>query len=329
MFERILVPLDGSARAEAILPQLKRVLNREDSEIILFHSYYLPPADYRVGIPGLSLDREREAAEKYVHEVALGLRRPGAKVHARVVEGLPAESILEAADTEGATMIAMSSHGRTGLARWYLGSVAEKVLRASRVPVLLVRSFRPGSKGEMEAAPAAEAPFRKILVPTDGSPASMAVVTAAEKVGQLYASQIVVLYVQSPVMPSGPILPGMPSGDSLLEVPRPPPDKDEATEKVAGRFEHAGLQVSRLSVVGDPATEILLHSSQAGVDLIAMSTHGRSGLSRWMLGSVAERVMRQSTVPLLIVRFEGKKKPRNRKRNAGGIATSRLARRSS
>lgn len=310
MFERILVPLDGSPRAELILPQLARLLRREDSEVLLLRAFHVPQGDAWMDLPRQNLALEREAAQKYVHDLAKRMAGQGAKVHGRVVEGLPASSILECADQEGATLIAMSTHGRSGLSRWVMGSVAEKVVRASRVPMLLVRSFRPTPKGDLEPVPAAETPFRKILVPTDGSPTAMAAVTPAEKFAQLYGSEVVVLHVRIPYVPPGAVLPGMEAGAPIVEPPPPPPEKDEATAAMAKRFEHAGLKVTRVSVLGDPATEIVDHGFASGVDLIALATHGRSGLSRWMLGSVAERVLRHASVPLLIVRAEEGKKGR-------------------
>jgi nucleotide-binding universal stress UspA family protein len=230
------------------------------------------------------------------------------------VEGLAAPSILEHAEEEGATMIAMSTHGRTGVGRWVMGSVAEKVVRASEVPVLLVRSFRATPKGDLEPSPAAEMPFRRILVPTDGSPTAMAAVGPAEKFAQLYGSEIVVLHVQVPYVPPGAILPGMDAGAPVVLPPPPPPEKDPVTVKMAERFGHAGLKVKRVSVVGDPAMEIVDHGFASGVDLIALATHGRTGISRWMLGSVAERVIRHATVPLLVVRAEPEKKAKKKAR---------------
>src|SRR6185503_16183204 len=136
MFERILVPLDGSPRAELILSQVGRILRREDAEVLLLRVVDLP---IPMGSPEISarIDvtqlraQEREAAQKYVHEVARRFSDRGAKVHGRVAEGSPADMILQTARTEGSTLIAMATHGRSGLARWTLGSVAEKVARAA------------------------------------------------------------------------------------------------------------------------------------------------------------------------------------------------------
>jgi nucleotide-binding universal stress UspA family protein len=307
MFERILVPLDGSPRAEAILTQLDRILSREDSEIVLFRAYTVIHEAWP-GVSPPSAAEEREAAEKYLHGIALNLSRQGVKVHTRVAEGMPAPSILEHADSEGATMIAMSTHGRSGVPRWVMGSVAEKVARASRVPVLLARSFRQGGT----ATAAGAAALRKILVPTDGSPTAMSVVGPAEKLAQLYGSKVVLLHVQEPQVPAVGFA-GMEG--AVLQAPLPPPDPEVALKPMAQRFEHAGLSVTSISRVGDPAAQILEQATAWGADLIALATHGRSGVSRWVLGSVAERVLRHADVPLLVVRAEAPQ-PRRRKKTA-------------
>lgn len=317
MFERILVPLDGSPTAELILPQIARILNREDSEIILLRVIDTPDA------PGMVLDDgiwncEREAATKYVHDLALRLGKKTPKVHARIADGRAADVILETARTEGATMIAMTTHGRTGFERWAMGSVAEKVARACDVPLLLVRSFRRKTRGGLEPVVPESLPFRRILVPVDGSPTSMSVIGPAEKFAQLCGSEVLVLHVLPPYMPPGAMLPGM---EAALPVTRPGPvrsNADGVTKQAADRFGHAGLKATRLSVEGEPASEILDLSKNRDVDLIALATHGRSGFGRWALGSVAERVLRAAEVPLLLVRATPAPKPAKKK---GGVKT--------
>lgn len=301
MFERILVPLDGSPRAEVILSLIARILRREDSEILLLRVVDVPAAVGRVSLADVKR-QEREEAQRYLHDLARRFEGKGSKVHGRIAEGDPAWVILETARAEGATMIAMSTHGRGGLLRWTLGSVAEKVARAADVPLLLVRSFRRTRKGDLEPIVPEEIPFRRILVPVDGSPTSMSVISPAEKFGQLYGSDVLVLHVEPPFMPPSPPLPGMDVGLPLVPAQPTPSDKDEVTAPAAERFRHAGLKATRLTTVGDPAAEIVDLSINRGADLIALATHGRTGLVRWALGSVAERVLRSGEVPILLIR---------------------------
>lgn len=324
MFERILVPLDGSPRAEMILGQVSRILRREDSEIILLRVLDITEA-IRAMEPGERVDcerfrdQERAKAQNYLHDLALRFSVLGAKVHARIADGPVPEAIIEQAQIEGATMIAICTHGRSGVSRWLLGSVAEQVVRRSPVPVLLVRSFRETSRGDLGPATSEVLPFRKILVPTDGSAASEAVVSSAEKFAQLCDSEILILHVESPLdFLDTPDLAGRSAVGPAAS------DEDPATARVAERFRSAGLRFRRLTVVGDPAGEIVDQSRAAGVDLIAMATHGRSGFSRVFLGSVAERVLRHAGVPVLLVRSEGPERAEGSKRlrNAAGAGKS-------
>lgn len=301
MFERILVPLDGSPRAEVILTQVARLLRLKDSEIILCQSSHVP-LDFHTTRTAAIDARMQEEATSYLNGVARRLSDQGARVRVRVGNGSPAEMILDIAANEGATMIAMSTHGRSGIARWIMGSVAEKVVRASTVPVLLVRSFRRSPQGDLHPAVAQELAFQRILVPVDGSPASTAAVEPALKFGKLADAEMRVLHVRPMVIPPSPILPGMEAGAPIVPLPTLPPEENPVVTAVADRFRASGLKVLHVSVEGDPAAEILDRSATQGVDLIVMGTHGRSGVSRWLTGSVAERVLRESTVPLLLVR---------------------------
>jgi nucleotide-binding universal stress UspA family protein len=303
MAERILIPLDGSPRAEMILGQVARILRREDSEILLLRvidfAQVLKSMDPARRVDSEALrGEERGKAQAYLDDLARRFRDRGARVQGRVAEGPAAETILVQAKAERATLIALSTHGRTGLSRWLVGSVAEKVVRTSPVPVLLVRSFRRSPQGDLEPATAGELPFRKMLVPTDGSPAAEAIFEPALRVAKLFESELQVLHTEIPV-----ILPGAEIG-AIPGLPATPSEDDPVTAGLAGRFRSAGLPVSRRTVLGDAAAEILDCARPSGVDLIAMATHGRSGFSRWLLGSVAERVLRHAEVPVLLVRAE-------------------------
>ena len=304
MFERILIPLDGSPRAERILDQIGRILPKEYSEVILLQVVDLPlmikgaePA-IQSDTDGLRL-LQREEARKYLDGVGRRLSGSVAGTSIEVAEGSPAETILRKARSLKATMIAMTTHGRTGMARWALGSVAEKVARGSDVPLLLLRSFGP----ESAAVSPQTLTFRRILVPLDGSPAAVSAVAAAKELAQLFGAEVLLLHAEFPY-----ILPGPELGSYPTPIPSPA-EKDPVTEKASDELIGAGIRVQRLTEVGDPASVILDQSQAAHADLIVMATHGRSGIARWVLGSVAERVLRGARIPLLLVR-SGKMKGR-------------------
>ncbi len=303
MLERILVPLDGSPLAEGILAQLRPLLMRRDAEVQLLRVVPFPTS-MRAYDTSLRAEAHLEA-KRYLSGIEKVLADKGVSVRSTVRDGAVAEEVLDIAARESATMIAMSTHGRSGVARWVLGSVAEKVIRASKVPVLLMRSFA--------GAPAAPAPkeeraFRKILVPLDGSETSMAVLPSAAELAKLYDATVLLLYVEETVFyPPGSFAGAM---VGLPVVPPPEPDAPrgggESTLKYAAdKLASAGVrEIITLTSGGDPAVQILELAARKMADVIAMATHGRTGLTRWVLGSVTEKVLRASTLPMLVVRAE-------------------------
>jgi nucleotide-binding universal stress UspA family protein len=325
MFQRILIPLDGSPRAELILGQVSRILRREDSDIILLRVVTIPEASRLDQARRMAYEHargyEREEAHRYVTDLARGLQDRGIRARGTIVEGPPAPAILEKAKLEGATLIAMTTHGRGGLSRWLMGSVAEKVVRASTTPVLLVRSFRPTPLGDLQPARAGELPFRKILVPTDGSAAASTVIGSAAEFAQLFGAEVMVLHAELPI-----VLPGYGEQGFPVALKPTPSEEDRATAKPAEHFGDLGLPVKRRTIVGNAAEVILDVAHTEEIDLIAMGTHGRSGFSRWVLGSVAERVLRHAGVPLLFVRARKKpelaKESRNRGENRNLLGSS-------
>jgi nucleotide-binding universal stress UspA family protein len=278
MFERILVPLDGSVLAEAILGQVRRLLFHKDAEILLVRAVTMPrPIEAgAVELPAILMSQ----AKTYLAGIVQRLSSQGARVRSLVREGDAPEVLIDIAQEERATLIAMSTHGRTGLARWALGSVAERVLRASPVPVLALRSFTGTHPNAVPARPD-EVSLGRILVPVDAAELSLDVVPAARELARLFGSQVFLLHVCE-----GPAC--------SVSVPQ--------MTRAYEEFHAAGVQAEPLMKHGDPAGQILDTAEERGADLIAMATHGRTGTSRWMLGSVTERVLRSSHVPLLVVR---------------------------
>jgi nucleotide-binding universal stress UspA family protein len=132
----------------------------------------------------------------------------------------------------------------------------------------------------------------------------------------LFNSEVLVLQVWPPIAPLY-VLPGVPvfNPDPAAIFLTPEPERDKMTAPAAEQFRGAGLKVTRMSTDGDAAADIIDRSKAEGADLIAMGTHGRSGPSRWVLGSVAERVLRHAEVPLLLVRWKGEPGEMEAKKN--------------
>lgn len=297
MFERILVPLDGSERGESVLARVATLLRKSDSEVVLLRVVEFPTT-LRTYDPRL-LTEARAEAKRYLAEVAQRLIDQGAQARFVIAEGLAADAIVAAAREQKAGLVAMTTHGRSGIARFVLGSVTEKVVRGCQVPVLVIHSF------ESAGGPAKpdEQPFRKILVPLDGSDTSMAVLAPVAELAKVYGSDVLLLHVDEGVLyPPGSFAGGMGGVPVPPPVMQPPPDPAELLRPALQRLAPLGVSVQVLVATGDPASRILESADRHAVDLVAMATHGRSGISRWVLGSVTEKVVRSSTIPLLVVR---------------------------
>lgn len=273
LFPTILVPLDGSELAERVLVHLDRLLRREDARVVLLR--VVSPSESSMGV-------ELAAARAHVERLAADLAGRGARASGEVQVGDdPAAEILRRATELSASLVAMTTHGRSGVLRWVRGSVAERVLRAASTPLLLINP-QVVERGRG---------FGKILVPLDGSARSAEVVPIVEELARLWAAEVVLFHAA--------YAPG--THVHVLADPEQP-RLHEALRPWRDRLHLAGLRVRTEVVGGEPAREILEALEREDVDLVALTTHGRTGLDRWVLGSVAEKVLRECRRPLLVVR---------------------------
>ncbi|MBI4232852.1 MAG: universal stress protein [Chloroflexi bacterium] len=298
MFQKVLVPLDGSRLAESILPYASALAIPFHSQVYLLHIMEPPAEEVRAAYAHLSLPLDELAsatrADAYLATVARGLWDQGAKAKTQVVTGKPAQEILRFVQREGVDLLAMSTHGRSGLNRWAFGSVADWLLRASPVPVLLVR-------GEERKAGTTSNGLSSILVPLDGSPLAEGVVPLVEALGAGLGLPVRLLQVISetalyPV--AWPASEGMYFPDLLADL------TEEARRylgQVAERLRSKGLQVEIVVQPGNPANRIIAAANQRRGSLVVISTRGRSGFQRLVLGSVTDKVVRRSGRPVLVV----------------------------
>jgi nucleotide-binding universal stress UspA family protein len=220
-------------------------------------------------------------------------------VDGRVETGNPVDVICRRAREIDADLIVMTSHGRTGLSRMWLGSVADGVMREASVPVLMLRPMDEKHDRQNDAPL-----FRRILVPLDGSPASSAILAAAGDMARASGGTLVLVRVITPI-------PLLAFGEGLSMYPTAVVDED-ATEQVADTareelaavarsLERDGLKVETDVVIGKRiASELLAMAESKSADLIAITTHGR-GASRLVVGSVADKILRGSHLPLLLL----------------------------
>ena len=297
MIRTILATLDGSELAEQVLPVIIALAARTGADVVLATAI-VPQDGWTDGPIAWEWEQEEQgAALAYIKTVQQRLGRQGVKVRAvRVEWGRPHVVISAAADEEGADVIAMTTHGRSGFARWVMGSVADKVMRTTRKPVLLVHS-----REETQGPAIAEISVKRILVPLDGSPLGESVLPFVQDLAKSLHASLLLLNVVVPTAELSATF--LPYSTSILEELQAGAKK--YVEGVGKRVRAAGVSVKTSVVVGQAAEGILDTARRTSADLIALNTHGRSGPTRWILGSVADAVIRHSDRPCLIIPARG------------------------
>jgi len=300
MFEKILVPLDGSALAQAILPYVMVLAKGFHSRVILFHVAETAldhEAPEQKAYADETMERMRPLAENYLAGVADQLRREGIDVETEVVGGRAAAQIVEHADKENVGLIALSTHGRSGLARWVMGSGVDKILRTCEQPVLLVRPRDDGAGGE------AAARLSKIIVPLDGSNAAEAALPFAEELAKALGLEVILVQVigVETTVHFGPAAPdSWPVPSDVLQ--RLDVVASGYLTGLAKQLKDKGLTVQWEVLRGSAGTRIVEFARETADSLVAMTTHGRSGFRRWVMGSVTDKVVRHTGEPVLVIR---------------------------
>jgi nucleotide-binding universal stress UspA family protein len=272
---RVLVPLDGTSESEGVLPALLPLFRNQTVRLTL-----LGVSGPAASAPDLDVALSR---------LRTSLLMDGVTSESRVATGEPAEEILRAGRPAEFDLIAMATHGRTGLHRDLVGSLTETVLRGSGIPVL---AFRHGTKiGD----------WKRMVVALDGSPTAEAALADAAQLARAMGATLHLVRVKG-TKPKLLTHPGLP-------FPVPEGDPQTYLEGIADGL--AAKQILALPTVrvGEPAEEILAVAKEVGAGLICLSTHGRTGLSRVLLGSVAESVLRAAPCPVLLRRTVGSASP--------------------
>lgn len=245
-------------------------------------------------------DEECDEAKIYLNELLSRSELEGIPVKTEIAQDYPAPAIVEYARDPNVVLIAMATHGRTGLSRWVLGSVAQKVLHSAPKPLLLVR---PGKNhlAYVKSPFLAELTYDTILVPLDGSRFAEQALDQARKLA--WRSDATIVLVSA--LPDGNETELEEHRSSRWTVRALRAGVDRAScylMGVAEKLRQEGMKVQTKVVQGTPAESILEVSEKEHADLIVMATHGRSGLQTLWLGSVAMKVTQSSTIPVLLVR---------------------------
>ena len=299
MFNEILVPLDGSKTAEKVLPYAHYLAVKFKVPVQLLiaidsaeMSAYISVENTR-HLDTMITDGLRRS-ESYLRAVAGKFHDVDLKC--TVEKGRSADVIIEKGEADKAMMIAMATHGRSGLDRFLLGSVAEKVLRGSANPLLLVRASE-------QAKVDGVAGFQTIIVPLDGSEEAEKVLPVAAEIAKILATEVLLFrayHIPYTVYAGDEALYAV-NYDEMITGAREEA-KEYIGKKAAGVRSLGVERVSCLAKEGLAGDEIIALGNQTPNALIAMCSHGRSGVKRWVLGSVAETVVRHSNDPVLVVR---------------------------
>lgn len=299
MYEKILVPLDGSELAEVALPYAEELAGKLGSEVTLLHVCESEEAQYH-HMHQLYIQKMVAATKRGAKQY---FEKPGdkaIKVRSATLSGHPAEQIVDYAEKQCIDLIVIATHGWSGIRRWVLGSVADKVVRATKRPVALIRA-----RG-VHHHTFAKGTLNKMLLSLDGSKEGEAVIPYVEELASRLNGDVILLHVvphPSPVyaVPGETVqIPYSQAEVELLKV-----NAGSYLEKVANALKEKHIKVTFEVKAGNTGNEIIKLADEVHADLVAMSTHGWSGITRWALGSTADKVLNAGNTPLLLVRSPG------------------------
>ena len=311
MYTRVIVPLDGSTTALQVLPYAKVVAKSTGASIVLLQALneyprelitrishevvptkpFPPPTDAWTQLKATAL----ETVQAKLELAAADLKAEGFQVTTLTVEEDAADAIVQEAEKDANTLIAISTHGRSGIGRWMMGSVTDKVVRQAANPVLVVRA----RTGEVTSS----APqLKRVVLPLDGSHRSGVAMDHAVEMANALNLGVTLLRSISPMAYGDTFADYVPSMYENLadEIET---DVQDYLAHEAQQLRAAGIaDVAEKAVDGYAASAILDEVGDDGDAIVVMATHGRAGIGRWVLGSVADRVIRHSTGPVLVVR---------------------------
>ncbi len=295
-YREVLVPLDGSAFAEQALPYAEAVARLTGARLVLVRAHEVPLA-----FDGLALEPQwdeeaRERSREYLGRVAdVVASRAHVPVSTRLLVGRPALMLERCAREERVDLVVMSTHGRTGLQRAWLGSVADELVRSLEIPILLVR---PRQDGELPL----RVDFDRIVVALDGSQASEQILPHAAAFGRPGRTRFTLIRVVPPELVVGGHVFHLDEerARGLVDKARAYlGDVADALRPCAGEIQIRAIKHEA------PAVMIMDVAREEDADLIAMTTHGYGGLKRMLLGSTADKVVRAAEIPVLILRPAG------------------------
>jgi nucleotide-binding universal stress UspA family protein len=293
VFKKALVPLDGSDEGARILPHVVQIARRLGAELLLVsvldpHESGIPQTDFSK----YAVDADGRARQYLRHQIAR-LAEQGVTAGAWISTGDPSEQIVGVAAHHECDLIAMTTHGRTALGRGILGPTTDRVVHSSPLPVLTVR---PADE------PLGRRPVTRVLVPLDGSELAERALPHAELLARGMSAEVLLVRVVSAMQTQW--LDPAPAAAAKIQAAASAA-AEEYLDRVAGMLRRDGLSVDTARPTGHVAGSIMDLAGENPGTVVVMASHGRSGVLRWAIGSVAEATVRGSGVPVLIVPARG------------------------
>ena len=296
MINHILVPLDGSALAECVLPHIEAIAPVANARITLIHVLEHPDT----GNGGLPIDpvgwhMHKQELQAYLERMAERLQKMGLNAEYVILEGKSAESIIEFAHANGVDLIALSTHGRTGLSGWNVSSVVQKVLLRAYRSILLVRAYQADLAGEIQ--------YKRVFIGSDCSSRAEFILPVAISLAQYHKSELIL----GTVIERPQIIQRFPPSEKDLKLIKQLSEKNEKisshyNEQLVTQFSHKGLNVRTNVVVADHAIGALHDMvDEISADLVMLVAHGDTGERRWPYGSIAASFIAYGNAPLMIM----------------------------
>jgi len=296
MFNKVLIPLDGSELAERALDPALAIVRARNAELLLLsvpsYHHVVAPAAAGYGLTAMDqiVDLGQDDANDYLDALCREARCGDCRIQTMVVQGDVAGCIVDTAAAEGVDLIVMTTHGYSGFTRWMLGSIAERVLRGASCPVLVVRQAIP---------------LCKALIALDGSSLAEEALMPGLELARLLGCQVTLLRADQ-----GEDLSSVEQGLLQMAGAGPCQELVEGAEDrlsyylecLARQHRSPEMPIETVVLQTRPAEAILSYAESEEIDLVIMATHGRTGLRRWVYGSVTEKVLHQAGCAMLIVR---------------------------
>jgi nucleotide-binding universal stress UspA family protein len=296
MYDTIVIPVDGSTHSKRAAEHGLRLARQFGGEAHLITAIDIQAAAGPFdagGVDDVFVERLKANGQEMLHDVQAGLDADDVTLETAVVRGSPASAIRTYADDHDAALLVMGTQGRTGLERYVIGSVTERVVRTTERPVLTVRGSKESDNSTVEE-------YDEILVATDGSNHAMAAVDHAVGIAERFDARIHAVNVVdvARIAHSPNVTVPVDLVETFVSV------GEDTTTDVAEMARDAGLDATTAVRKGAPRDELLAYAEENDIDLIVMGSAGRTGLDRYLLGSTTEGVLRRATVPVLAVRAE-------------------------